>query len=147
MTTDQKIVDVQVSRVVLDAARARIAVVQEEERGCEGAHSTTLTDVARAAVLNWTAPDGEPPARRRLATWADIRDWANDRKMPVPPGPPSAELRRAYRAAHGLDTQAFRFTLPERTYDTRRDMIRQAGYSVARVVETALATFARTGSY
>ena len=66
-TTHQ--VDVSVRAVILRAAQARLAVLQDKERARDGVAHTTMADVARHILVNWkpaaTAPDEDEDGTKR----------------------------------------------------------------------------------
>lgn len=149
---DTKLVDVELKRVVLRAAVARLSLVCEAERQEHGVARTTLADVARTALTKWR-PGGVPasPVRRHgRVPDATIRAWA------VQHGYPDAgaedfkvtkPLRTAYQEAHAAEVTALRFGMPRDSYDSIKAQIHDHNQSVAGVIQTALERFARTGKY
>ena len=145
---DTKLVDAEIRTLVLEAARARLTLVREQELQEFGAASTTLALVARNALLKWKPPKSlraaVPP---RKATTDEIRAWAKEQGRNDHTGRVSKELRRAYTEAHGLQVTALRFSMPTDSYDTIRDALHAHGLSVAGVIQQALERFARTAKY
>lgn len=142
---DLQLVDLQVPTVVLDAAKARVEQVREQERRTIGVAETTVATVVRFGLLEWKRPPGKPPARARWATHEQIRKWAAANGHGEITGTPPPQVREAYREAHGLDTHPLRFTMPRAPYAAVKDRIHLAGWSVAGVVQKILEDFARKG--
>lgn len=140
-----KLVDLQVPSVVLDAAKARAELVQEQERKTIGVAETTLATVVRFGLLSWKPPRSRPPSRTRWATHDQIRTWARQTGLGEITGTPPQDVRLAYREAHGLDTHPLRFTMPAGPYEAAKNRIKAAGWSVAGVVQKILEDFARNG--
>lgn len=140
-------VDVEVSKVVLDAAYARLELVREDEKARTGTSSTTMATVARQALLSWKPPKNPGPRKHRRATFDQVRTWARAQGLDPGEGSPSPELRYAYREAHGLLTHPVRFTFPQERYAELRAEIHGRHYTVSRVIEAALERFARTGKF
>lgn len=140
-----QLVDLQVLSAVLDAAKARVELVREQERRTIGVADTTLATVVRFGLLSWKPPKGPPPSRTRLATHDQIRAWAKAEGLGEITGTPPEDVRIAYREAHGLDTHPLRFTMPAAPYEAAKGRIHAAGWSVAGAVQHILETFARKG--
>ncbi len=120
MTQTVHQIDVDVSVLVLRAARARLELTNQSERAEYGVNKTTLADVGRSILANW-----RPPRQPLQDTNARGYRW------------PGA----------GVEVKSLRFKMPEQAYQERAEQMRACKTTVTRCLEEGLERYARTGEY
>lgn len=116
-------VDIDIDAAVLEAARARLAVITAREVAEQGQQETWLADVGRKIVVRWKTPS-KPPRRPK---GVDQRGYRQHN--------PAAELA------------PFRFTMDRNLYAARSAAMRSNHTTITKVVEAGLRRFAETGKY
>jgi hypothetical protein len=115
-------VDVDIDQDVMKAARARLSLINAEEREKYGMSRTWMADVGRAILVGWSPPEESPPE--------DEVD------------------KRGYRRHNGADSlMPLRFSVGHALYIEKSQAMRQHRTTVTRVLEEGLERFARTGKY
>lgn len=113
-------VDVDISVLVLQAARARLELTNRTERDQLGINKTTLADIGRAIMSNW-----KPPAQAYEDTNA-----------------------RGFRKPGAVaEVKSLRFRMNADTYRERAAQMRTCKTTVTRCLEEGLERYARTGKY
>lgn len=142
-------VDVQISRLVLDAASARLALVQEQERRRYGKTNTNLSTLAEEILLDWqpgqTKPVDQGPKVECPHCGARVFTY-NTGKLRVH-GKPGQRCPVAYAEGQRRtrDARPLRFPMNRAEYSQIRDAIRASKQTVANVITQRLAFFAREG--
>lgn len=142
-------VDVQINRLVLDAASARLAVVQEQERLKYGKTWTNLSTLAEEILSTWRPGQTKPPQQGPKAKCPHCGTWVytyNTGKLRVH-GKPGARCPETYAEGRQRvrDTRPLRFPMNRGEYSALRASIREHKQTVAGVITQRLAFFAREG--
>lgn len=125
-------VDVDIQKAVLDAAKARLALINKEERARYGVVRTSLADVGRTILADWKpgrAAPNRPAGGGTMATREGVRL--------------NARGRRQFGAKR--ETRPLRFTMALATYSAAMDLLNAHGMNVTRALDEGLERFARTG--
>lgn len=149
--TKTKTVDMEVLAAVYNAAHQRLKHVRKAEAREWGVARTNMTDIGRAALLDWepTPAALKHAAPRRPDTITVIRreDGSTLAKCELCPQSFENAERATLRKHAAEHTKTFRFSMSRSHYDKIRDAIHSAGGSVSAVVQDGLERFARTGKF
>lgn len=141
-------VDLQISKVVLDAVKARLPLVQKLEREQHGKAWTNLSSLAEQILRDWRPGVTRIPKPLPRETCPHCgRDYAlyANGKMRVH-GPPGRQCPEYIaRPRRRTKTQPLRFPMNRQEYEGIKELIRSHGQSVAHVITQRLAHFAREG--
>jgi hypothetical protein len=155
-------VDVQIPEKVINAARARVAVIREAERGSIGVAQTNLAEVARTILNNWTtrAHAPIPPQERRSRNTRSVYDRCRHCQNQVAVnadgmlrlhGPEGSRcprtMSRKREKVPSVEYLPLRFLMPRDRYEVIKKAMASDGYTVVRALTEALTTFAKTGKY
>lgn len=143
-------VDLEINRLVLDAASARVLVVQEAERKTYGKAHTNLSTLAEQILETWQPNlTKRQPARPKVMcpSCLEMVSTYNTGKLRVH-GPADARCPEAFASPEGpkiRDTRPLRFPMNRARYNEIKERIHIHGQSVAGVITQRLAFFARQG--
>lgn len=143
-------VDLEITRVVLDAAAARLPFVQDDEREMYGKAKTNLSTLAETILRTWR-PDEMPQVKRNPRVVCptcqqSVSAYASGKLRKH--GPTGARCPQTHVPPPGKtkpDTRPLRFPMNRQEYSKIKRLIQNNGQSVASVVNQGLARFARTG--
>jgi hypothetical protein len=142
-------VDLEINKLVLDAATARLPLVQAQERQRLGKANTNLSTLAEEILRTWApgvthrpAPSPEvqcPHCGRTVRTY-------NTGKLRVH-GKPGERCPETFVASgpRVTETRPLRFPMNRAEYNAIKERIHIHGQSVASVITQRLAHFAREG--
>lgn len=143
-------VDLEITRVVLDAAAARLPLVQGEEREKYGKAKTNLSTLAESILRAWRPSDSPQVKRNPRVTCPACHQlvsvYASGKLRQH--GPMDARCPQTHVPPPGRtkpDTRPLRFPMNREQYSEIKRLIQNNGQSVASVVNQGLARFARTG--
>lgn len=151
-------VDLQINRVVLDAASARLPLVQAMERQRYGRAKTSLSTLAEDILKGWkpgqTKRTPAPGTAKCKHCWRVVKTYATG-KLRVH-GPAGDRCPPTWATGEGTsqdtsgperaDTRPLRFPMNRAEYENIKEAIHEHDQSVASVVSQRLAHFARTGA-
>lgn len=141
-------VDLQINRLVLDAAAARLPLVQEQERQRLGKANTNLSTLAEEILMTWhpgatTRPKSPPPVK--CPHCSEMVHTYPTGKLRVH-GKPGNRCPEAFvEKPRPTNTRPLRFPMNRGQYNVIKDHIHIHGQSVAGVITQRLAYFAREG--
>ena len=148
------VVDLEINKVVLDAASARLPLVQNQERERYGKAKTNLSTLAEDILKGWEpGQTRRPPAPasakcehcgKVVSTYATgklRRHGKAGEQCPV-----SWVSKEAAAGKGRADTRPLRFPMNRAEYDAIKERVHNHGQSVASVVTQRLAHFARHGT-
>lgn len=143
------IVDVEINRIVIDAASARLPLVQDAERRQYGKAHTNLSTLAEEILETWKpGMTKRPPARpqAKCPHCEKMVSTYNTGKLKVH-GPTDARCPETFdtKNLRVRDTRPLRFPMNRARYNQIKEFIRSDKQSVASVITQRFAHFARRG--
>lgn len=143
-------VDLEINRLVLDAASARLPLVQDMERRQHGKASTNLSTLAEQALKTWEPSVTKRPSRTRRVECPHCGEQVHTYptgKLRVH-GPRDSRCPETFADPKGPrvpNTRPLRFPMNRAEYNDIKERIHIHGQSVAGVITQRFAHFARTG--
>jgi len=126
-------VDVDIQEPILEAARARLELINKAERETYGVVRTRLADIGRTILAEWEPPKRGAPNRVKPSGDLETRTGI----------PLNARNRRQFGGRQ--PTKPLRFTMAAATYRNALARLEANGMNVTRALDEGLEHFARTG--